>query len=77
MPAVHWMDQRGGPYNRKIAGGFPSFQGYGLFKLLKWIKLTGMAPTHTGLDSLGHVLYIKNERPDIYANTYKFLGPMD
>jgi len=77
MPAIHWMDQRGGPHNRKIAGGFPSFQGYGLFKLLKWIKLTGMAPTHSGVDSLGHVLYIKNERPDVYAKTYKFLEPMD
>jgi xylulokinase len=77
MPAIHWMDQRGGPHNRKIAGGFPSFRGYGLFKLLKWVKLTGMAPTRSGVDSLGHVLYIKNERPDIYAKTYKFLEPMD
>jgi xylulokinase len=77
MRAIHWMDQRGGPYNRKIAGGFPSFQGYGLFKLLKWVKLTGMAPTHSGVDSLSHVLYIKNELPDIYTKTFKFLEPMD
>jgi xylulokinase len=77
MRAIHWMDQRGAPYNRKIAGGFPTIQGYGLTKLLKWIKLTGMAPTHSGVDSLGHVLYIKNELPDIYAKTYKFLEPMD
>jgi xylulokinase len=77
MPAVHWMDTRGGRYNRKIMGGFPSIKGYGLFKLLKWIKMTGMAPTHSGIDSLGHVLYIKNERPEIYAETYKFLEPMD
>ena len=77
MPAVHWMDTRGGRYNRQIAGGFPKVKGYGLFKLLKWIKMTGMAPTHSGIDSLGHVLYIKNERPEIYAETYKFLEPMD
>ena len=43
----------------------------------KWIKLTGFAPTHSGADSLGHVLFIKNERPNIYAKTYKFLEPMD
>jgi len=48
-----------------------------LRKLRKWIKLTGMVPTHSGVDSLGHVLFIKNERPDIYAKTYKFLEPMD
>ncbi len=77
MNAIHWLDKRGGPYNRKITRGFPSVQGYGLRKLLKWIKLTGMVPTHSGVDSLGHVLFIKNERPDIYAKTYKFLEPMD
>ena len=77
MRAVHWLDHRGGPYNRKIASGFPSIQGYGLSKLLKWIRLTGFPPTHSGADSLGHVLFIKNERPEIYARTYKFLEPMD
>ena len=77
MNAVHWLDTRGGKYNRQIAGGFPRIQGYNLFKVLKWIKMTGMAPTHSGVDSLGHVLFIKNERPDIYAKTYKFLEPMD
>jgi xylulokinase len=77
MNAVHWLDTRGGKYNRQIVSGFPRVQGYNLLKVLKWIKLTGMAPTHSGVDSLGHVLFIKNERPDIYAQTYKFLEPMD
>lgn len=77
MNAVHWMDTRGGRYNRKITDGFPKIQGYGLGKLLQWVRLTGLAPTHSGADSLAHVLFIKNERPDIYKKTYKFLEPMD
>lgn len=77
MNAVHWLDTRGGIYNRKITAGFPNIQGYGLLKLMKWIRLTGMAPTQSGVDSLGHVLYIKHERPDIYEKTYAFLEPMD
>jgi xylulokinase len=77
MRAVHWMDTRGGPYNRQITRGFPSVQGYGLLKLMKWIRLTGLVPTHSGVDSLGHVLFIQNERSDIYAKTHKFLEPMD
>ena len=77
MRAVHWMDTRGGPHNCRITSGFPSVQGYGLLKLLKWIKWTGLVPTRSGVDSLGHVLFIKHERPDIYAKTYKFLEPMD
>lgn len=77
MRAIHWMDTRGGPHNCNIMAGFPSIQGYGLFKLMKWIKFTGLVPTRSGMDSLGHVLYIKHERPELYAKTYKFLEPMD
>jgi len=77
MNAVHWFDQRGAPYNKKITSGFPKIQGYGALKLLKWLRLTGLAPTHSGVDSLGHILFIKNERSDIYAKTHKFLEPMD
>jgi len=77
MRAIHWMDTRGGPHNCMITAGFPSIQGYGLFKLRKWIKFTGMVPTRSGMDSLGHVLYIKHEQPELYAKTYKFLEPMD
>jgi len=77
MNAVCWMDTRGGKYNRDLTQGFPSIQGYNLFKLFKWIRLTGLAPTHTGADSLGHILFIKNELPEIYNRTHKFLEPMD
>lgn len=77
MGAVHWLDTRGGKYNRQVAGGFPGIQGYQVWKLMRWIRLTGLAPTHTGVDSMGHVLFIKNERPDIYRQTFKFLEPMD
>ncbi len=77
MNAIHWLDTRGGPYNRKIVAGFPSIKGYGLLKLMKWVRLTGLVPTRSGIDSLGHVLFVKNERPGIYDKTFKFLEPMD
>jgi len=77
MNAVHWIDTRGGPYNRIVLKGFPSIQGFGLRKLLMWMQRAGMPPTLSGADSLGHILYIKNELPEIYKKTYKFLEPMD
>ena len=77
MNAVCWMDTRGGKHNRSLTQGFPSVKGYNLSKLLRWIRLTGLAPTHTGADALGHILFIKNERPGIYAQADKFLEPMD
>ena len=46
-------------------------------KSLKWIRLTGGVPTHSGKDPIAHILFIKNERPEIYRKTCKFLEPKD
>lgn len=75
--AISWMDTRGTPYVRAIIDGFPKIQGYALLKAIKWLRLTGGAPVQSGVDGLGHILYLKHERPEIYARTYKFLEPMD
>jgi len=77
MNAISWLDTRGAPYNRQITKGFPNVAGYQLFKLIKCINLAGGPPTLSGVDSMGHILFIKNERPDIYQRTYKFLEPLD
>jgi xylulokinase len=77
MGAVHWMDTRGGIYNRALMKGVPRVAGYGLFNLLRWIRLTGLAPTLSGVDSLGHVLFIKHAHPEVYGRTRAFLEPMD
>jgi xylulokinase len=76
-PALTWMDTRGGPYAREIAGGWPRVAGYDARKLARWIRLTAGAPSLSGVDGLGHILYLKHGRPDVYALTDKFLEPMD
>ena len=75
--ALTWMDTRGGPYNRAVVAGFPQVAGYAALKLRKWLKLTGIAPQHSGIDGMGHILFFKHERPEVYAGTHKFLEPMD
>jgi xylulokinase len=77
MNAVNWMDTRGARHVRKITAGWPRIQGYGISKLLTWVRRTGGAPTHSGKDSIAHILYIKNERPEVYRATHKFLEPKD
>lgn len=76
-PAISWMDTRGGPYVRELVGGPVSVSGYGLRRLRRWVRLTGAAPVRSGVDGLGHVLYLKNERPEVYEATRAFLEPMD
>jgi xylulokinase len=77
MNAMSWMDGRGAPYNRAIVKGFPNIQGYKLSTLLKYIDINGLVPSLKGIDSLGHMLFIKHERPEIYRRTYKFFEPVD
>ena len=75
--AIIWMDSRGAPYVQKIMDGWPKIEGYGLFKVLEWIRKTGGAPTKSGKDSIAHILFLKNEKADVYEKTYKFLEPKD
>ncbi len=75
--AISWMDSRGGKYNAEVVKGFPRLMGYDVRKLMKWIDIVGYPPSFEGTDCLAHILFIKNELPEIYSKTYKFLEPMD
>ncbi len=75
--AMIWLDSRGAPYVKQITDGWPRVQGYGLAKLIKWVRLTGGIPTHGGKDAIAKILYIKNEKPELYHATHKFLEPKD
>lgn len=75
--AIIWMDSRGARHVRGITGGRVTVQGYSIPKLLTWLRLTGGVPTHSGKDSIAHILFIKKELPEVYRNTFKFLEPKD
>jgi xylulokinase len=75
--AISWMDTRGGPHVRRLVDGPIKISGYSIAKLPRWVRLTGGAPVLSGIDGLGHLLYFKNERPDVYEEAAAFLEPMD
>jgi len=77
MNAIIWMDTRGAPYMKKLHKSPLQVSGYSLFKILKWVKITGGGPTLSGKDPVGHILWLKNERPEIYEKTKMFLEPQD
>ena len=77
MNAIIWMDSRGAPYAKRITGGLIKLKGYGIWKSLKWIRLSGGIPQRLGNDSIAHILHIKTEFPEVYRETYKFLEPKD
>jgi len=77
MNAVLWMDARGARHLRRITRGPIEVGGYHAFRLFRWIRLTGGAPSATGKDPAAHMLFIKDEFPDVYERTHKFLNVLD
>src|SRR4029077_8511944 len=52
-------------------------QGYGASKLTKWVRRTGGIPSQSGKDPVGHIHFLQEQRPDVYAATAVFLEPVD
>ena len=77
MNSIIWMDSRGSKYISQLYKSLFKVAGYPILKILKLLRLTGGAPPYHGKDPIAHILWIKNERPDIYEKTYMFLEPQD
>jgi xylulokinase len=75
--AILWMDMRGASHLRKQLGGAIEVDGASIWKVLKFIRLTGGKPSKTGKDPAGHMLFIRDTQPERYARTFKFLNVLD
>src|SRR5580693_1415053 len=76
-PAISWMDSRGARAVRKTVRGALNVQGYGASKGVKWVRRTGGIPSLSGKDPVGHIHFLREQRPEVYAATAVFLEPVD
>lgn len=74
---ITWLDMRGERHLKNSMRGALKVAGYDAIKLQKWLRLCGGAPALSGKDPAGHMLFLRNERPEIYDRTYKFLNVLD
>lgn len=72
-----WADTRGAPFAAKAVGGPVALFGYSPGNMVRWIQVTGGAPSPNGADPLGHELYLRNNEPDVYARSKTLLEPLD
>ncbi|MGC4093906.1 MAG: FGGY-family carbohydrate kinase [Polyangiaceae bacterium] len=75
--AVIWMDSRGAAQVKRLNGGFPEIAGYAAHKLWRFMRLTGGAPAHSGKDCVGHISWLREAKPELYARAHKILEPKD
>jgi xylulokinase len=76
-PCISWMDSRGASAVRETVRGALNVQGYGASKAARWVRRTGGIPSLSGKDPVGHIQFLRHERPDIYDATAVFLEPVD
>jgi len=72
---VMWMDSRGGPHTRRAVGGPVS--GYAPLALWRWVRRTGGAPSTSGADPIGHMLYIEHDEPAVAQQARWYMEPVD
>ncbi len=68
-PMLMWQDQRGTDHCFDIMG-----RDEGAF--MTWVERHGIPTIGSGL-SLGHILYMQHDRPEVHARTAAYVEPMD
>ncbi len=70
---ITWLDERAAGLPEDLWKGLLKIQGYNLFKVLKFLRITGGAPSKTGKDVISKVVWMMENEPDVFAKTFKLL----
>jgi len=57
--------------------GVVNYSGLSVPRIRRWIRLTGGMPSPTGKDPAAHMLLVRDEFPEVYEHTHKFLNVLD
>ncbi len=72
---ILWSDTRGGPLTRSAVGG--PVAGYDPIAAARWILHSGGAPSTSGADPIGHILFLEHRQPDVASAARWYLEPVD
>ena len=76
-PAIIWMDSRAPTRCGVPCAGALNVQGYSATKAAQWVRRSGGIPSLSGKDPVGHIHFLREQRPDVYAAAAVFLEPVD
>ena len=77
MNCMIWLDTRSRFQARQLTAGYPKVAGYGAWRLLKWLRITNGAPNLAGRDPISKMVWLREERPDLWQRTHKLLDVKD
>jgi xylulokinase len=70
-----WLDTRGGRLVRRAVGG--PVGGYSPTAAARWVRRSGGAPSTSGADPIGHMLFLEHELPAVSSVACWYLEPVD
>ena len=70
---IIWLDERGKGYPRDLWSGLVKVQGYNLFRLLKFLRITGGAPSRTGKDVVSKLMWLREHEREVFERAERFL----
>jgi len=76
-PAMIWLDGRSADIMREKLWTPPRILGYNIFRLIRFLMITGGCPGHTGKDQIGKLLWMQVHEPELFSKVYKFLDVKD
>jgi xylulokinase len=76
-PAFSWLDGRSMDVLRETLWTPPRVLGYNLPRLLRFLRITGGSPGHTGKDQIGKILWLERNEPEVFRKTAKFIDAKD
>lgn len=76
-PAMIWLDGRSADIMREKLWTPPRVKKYNIFRLLRFLNITGGCPGHTGKDQIGKILWIQHHQPKIFEKAFKFIDVKD
>jgi xylulokinase len=76
-PCLIWLDKRAGAAARRLVGGIPSYEGYALAKLARWLPLANGAPSLNGADPPAKLQWLRENEPEVWQSTDKLLDVRD
>ncbi len=75
--AMIWLDMRAERYSHQAVAGWPRAQGYGLYRLWRWLEITGGVPGLSGRDPTAKMLWLKHEAPALWEKARAALDVKD
>ncbi len=76
-PLISWLDGRSAGIMAEKLWTPPRLMGYNIFRLIRFLRITGGSPGQTGKDQIGKILWLRQHEPENFNRAATFMDAKD